>query len=787
MQTSATKIALFRLWLAGMLAFWVMSVVMAGPEPPSLEADGPALLGAVPGKQHDVSGFVANRLCAECHQEAYRKWSGSHHDWAMRPAEEKTVLGNFANASITHFGVTSRFFKKDGKFFVNTEGPDGKLTDYEIQYTFGVYPLQQYLIQFPGGRLQSLTIAWDSRPKSQGGQRWFHLYPNERIDPDDPLHWTGRYQNWNSQCAECHSTNLQKNYDPETDTYHTTWDVINVSCQSCHGPGADHLRWAKAKRKGQIYKDSANQGLVVDFKTTGSRYQVDACAPCHARRHPVSVENASGRPLLDDFMPEVLREDLYHADGQILDEVYVYGSFLQSKMYHAGVRCTNCHDPHSLQLKASGNAVCVQCHQEKPNPDFPTLTAKTYNSPKHHFHPMDSAGARCVNCHMPAKQYMVVDPRRDHSFRVPRPDLSVKLGTPNACTGCHTKKSAQWAADTVAKWYGSERRQQPHYGEVIAAGRQGNPQAEAKLVALAENPEQPAIVRATALELLQGYGLDGLKAITAAIQDKDPLIRTVAVGGLERLPPEQKLALAAPLLKDPLRAVRTEAARVLSAVPAELFTAEQRSAFQAALTEYRETQLATADRPAGRLNLGVLYTNQGQLEQAEKSYQTAIRMDPYFLPARVNLANLYNATGRNQDAEQELRDAIARAPEQGELHYSLGLLLAEENRLNESAKALGKAARLLPERPRVHYNYGLALQQLGRLKEAESALHKADQLNRNDPDVLQALALFYAQQRQWERAYPYAERLVQLYPTAPGPQQLLRELQRLKQYNDAPP
>ena len=323
-----------------------------GEETPRLDAP-PSL---APGWERSA-GFAGSASCIECHQEAYRAWSGSHHDLAMQVASEETVLGDFDDSTFTHFGVTSRFYQRDGGFFVQTEGPDGELAEFEILYTFGVENLQQYLIGLPGGRLQALGIAWDTRPTEQGGGRWFHLYPDERIAPGDPLHWTGRYQVWNAMCAECHSTNLEERYDPDSDSYATTWDEIDVSCETCHGPGKAHVEWAEeAKRLG--IPASGDHRLLVDFKTGDSRYEVDVCAPCHSRRHLVSGEDRAGRPFLDDFMPVMLREDLYHADGQVLEEVYVYGSFLQSRMYHRGVRCVDCHDPHSLQLLASGNALC---------------------------------------------------------------------------------------------------------------------------------------------------------------------------------------------------------------------------------------------------------------------------------------------------------------------------------------------------------------------------------------------------------------------------------------------
>jgi len=721
-------------------------------------------------------GFAGSASCIDCHREAYQAWSGSHHDLAMQVASEDTVLGDFDDATFTHLGVTSRFYRRDGGFFVQTEGPDGELAEFEILYTFGVENLQQYLIGFPGGRLQALGIAWDTRPRQEGGGHWFHLYPEERIAPGDPLHWTGRYQTWNAMCAECHSTNLRERYDPDSDSYATAWDEIDVSCETCHGPGKAHAEWAEeAKRLG--VPASGDHRLLVDFKAGDSRYEVDVCAPCHSRRHLVSGEDRAGRPFLDDFMPVTLREGLYHADGQVLEEVYVYGSFLQSRMYHRGVRCVDCHDPHSLQLLAIGNALCLRCHNEAPDPRFPTMILKNYDTPGHHFHPAGKPGTECVDCHMPATTYMVVDPRRDHSLKVPRPDLSVALGTPNPCSGCHADQPAQWSADWVVKWYGPERRRDPHFAEAIAAGRAGDPAAFEPLAALADDAEQPAIVRATALELLSQYGPPALDPLTAATRDQGPLLRATAAAGLVRLPPEQRLA-ALPLLEDPIRAVRVEAARVLAELPSDHFDPAQLRAFEAALAEYREAQLAMADMPGGRLNLAVLYAQRGEPELAVKAYRTALRMDPDFLPARANLANLYNGMGRNDAAEQLLREGIERAPDEGELHYSLGLLLAEEKRLEEAQEALSRAASLLPHRARVRYNQALALQQLGRRSEARAALQKARRIDPRDPAVAYALAVFYAQQGQWEQALPHARDLIALAPGEPGPQRLLRSIER---------
>lgn len=719
-----------------------------------------------------AAAFVDDRSCAQCHPGEWRAWSASHHDKAMQPASEATVLGDFNDARLTHFGATSRFYRREGRFVVETEGHDGKPAEFEVKYTFGVEPLQQYLVEFPGGRLQSLTIAWDTRLR-----RWFHLSPKENVGVDDPLHWTGRYQTWNLMCAECHTTNLKKGYDLKTDAYASTWSAINVGCQACHGPGQAHLDWASPARSGKRTRVGA-AGLATDFKAMDSRGQVDVCARCHSRRTRLDAEDRPGRPLLDAFKPELLRADLYYPDGQQLGEVYEYGSFRQSKMYQRGVRCTDCHDPHTAKLTARDSALCTQCHRERPDPRFPTLRAKHYDSPVHHFHKAGSPGAECVNCHMPSKTYMLVDARRDHSVRVPRPDLSVKLGTPNACTTCHTTRSVQWAAAAVRTWYGPKPEPGPHYGEVIAAGRRGTRAAGPKLAALALDREQPAIVRATALDLLRGYGSAGVGAMLAATRDEDPTVRVAAVDGLEGLPPRDRLAQAASLLKDPIRAVRIEAARVLASVPLELLDTPQRAAFDAALAELTDALTAMADMPSAHLNLGALYASRTQRDLAAQSYRTALRMDPYFVPARISLATLLSELGRSGEAERLLEEGIRLRPAQGELHYALGLLLAEDKRLAEATVELGKAARLLPARARVRYNQGLVLQQQELRAEAEAALRAADALDGEDPQIVYALAVFYAERRQFARALAYAQRLVEQAPNDPGPPRLVERLRQ---------
>ena len=330
--------------------------------------------------------MLGNAVCAKCHQQPYKLWTTSHHSQSMQIASSETVLGNFEDEKFDYSGFGSTFFKKEGKYWVRTDGPNGELANFEITHTFGIDPLQQYLIAFPDGRLQALGIAWDTRSKEEGGQRWFHLYPDEHITHSDPLHWTKPNQTWNYMCADCHSTDLKKNYNLEKDRYETTWSDINVGCEACHGPGSNHVSWADENRGETEASESTlyKKGITV---LASEADEINTCSKCHSRRSILAEEFIPGQSFLHFYMPALLDSNLYYSDGQILDEVYVYGSFLQSKMHHRGVRCTDCHNPHSGRLPKSGNATCTACHQADPPSRFPTLKTKPYDSPQHHHHP----------------------------------------------------------------------------------------------------------------------------------------------------------------------------------------------------------------------------------------------------------------------------------------------------------------------------------------------------------------------------------------------------------------
>jgi tetratricopeptide (TPR) repeat protein len=720
----------------------------------------------------DTPEFVGSQACATCHVQQFQDWQGSQHAQAMQHATADTVLGDFADTAFTYAGVESRFYRRDGGFFVHTDGSDGQLAEFEVKYTFGLEPLQQYLVEFPDGRLQALSIAWDSRPAQAGGQRWFHLYPDEKVGYRDELHWTRPAQNWNFMCADCHSTNLRKGYDTEADRFSSSWSEISVGCEACHGPGSNHLGWARQggnnSQKGLTLVLDERRGagwrLELD-KLTARRSQPrseeresDVCAQCHARRSQLAEGYHAGKPLLDHYQPALLESPLYHVDGQQRDEVFVWGSFLQSKMHAQGVTCSDCHQPHTQKLRVEGNALCAQCH-----------VPSHFDTPAHHFHPAQSAGAQCVNCHMPETTYMVIDPRRDHSLRIPRPDLSVSLGTPNACSTCHAEQGTEWAAEQVRLRYPQPATGYQGFAEAFAAAEQGRPRAVEAVAELLADPSLPALVRASASGRLSLAGSpQNWQALRAGLEDTSPLVRQESIAALEAAPAQLRAAWLPALLDDRLRSVRSAAASHLLDVE---LPAQHQAAFARALEEYQAQLELNADRAEARSAMALLRLRQGRLEEAEQQLQAAMRLDAFYTPAYLNLADLRRAQGRDADAEQLLRQALMQRPEDALLHYALGLALVRQRQGAAALESLQQAHGLQPDDARIAYAYALALEP-GNAERALSVLALALQRNPFDQNLLWAAASYSLKHRQPAAARAYAERLLEINPQSAQAQAL---------------
>ncbi len=681
----------------------------------------------------------------------------------MQVANETTVLGDFDDAVFDYFGKKTRFITRGDKFFVVTEDAAGLETEYVVAYTFGVTPLQQYLVEFPGGRMQALPYSWDTRPTADGGKRWFHLYPDEYIGPGDELHWTGRYQNWNYMCAECHSTNLEMRYDSGTDTFATTYSELSVGCEACHGPGSKHVAQAAASVFDSRY------GLAMDLgEHTPSRWimnpisgiaersdplthppqEAESCGRCHARRGLIATAYEYGKPLADTHLLALLDEHLYFSDGQIKGEVYVYGSFIQSRMYRAGVTCSDCHNPHSGSLRTgvTPSNVCSQCH----------LPSK-FVSTEHSGH--SSTDATCVDCHMAARTYMGVDDRRDHSFRIPRPDLHGETSAPNACNNCHADKDAAWASAAL-ETLGVTRR--PHYGTAIAAGRQQR--TNEVLTPASANKDFPAIARATMLTLLTPpFSEDEMAALRKVLSDPDPLLRIAALRSLRPFPAEIKLSIGSATLSDPVLSVRIQSALVFADVR-DLLPLEQTRAFGRAAEEYRAAYTMLSSTPDATVNLGNFELANGNMARAISHFERALKIDPGYAPARLNLVDALRQTQNEARVEELLLQGISLAPGNAALRHALGLALVRTGQTEAGVDELRLASELEPTGQRYVYVLGVALNSLGQQSAALDLLGRAYQKFPADYDIGWALATILRDSGDFERALEVVEQLASDYP-----------------------
>lgn len=690
--------------------------------------------------------YVGRQTCISCHASQNQLWQNSDHDLAMDNATAEFVSGDFNNTSLVHYGITSKMTTEGDRYFIETQGPDGNHSKFEVKYVFGYHPLQQYLAELEGGRIQVLPVSWDTVKKE-----WFYANPDDPFGPQDPLHWTGSAQNWNHMCAECHTTDFAKNYDLKTDSYHSTYSEMDVSCEACHGPGSTHVKIANS---GSVFWDRHHGYGLVKLKGDNPKPQLETCAPCHSRRRRLLEGYKPGDHYDDYFQLSLLEENLYYADGQINDEVYVYGSFNQSLMFRKGIRCTDCHDPHTTRLKFKGNRLCAQCH----------VPAK-YDGPSHHHHKMDSKGALCVECHMPEKNYMVVDPRRDHSLRVPRPDLTVKIGTPNACNNCHTKKeeTAQWAADAVEKWYGTKRREKKHYGEILADGRNHIPHAETELIGLAKDTKDAGpIVRATAISILAtNYdGNESREAVQKALKDRDPLVRTAATRAFEGISfnspqeAEHYKEILFPLLKDVSRSVRVEATRFCSRFPMQILSSEEQETLDKAIKEYKKVLATDNDQTGTHISLGNLYRTLGNIESTIHEYQIALELEPAVAGPRSNLAQIYE-TLQNVEEAKRLR--------------------------KEELEILKRDSELLPDNAVIHYRLGLSHYLLGDLENAEKSLSRAVELAPSIPDYRFVLVLLYEKTGDLEKAKEHLQKLIRQQPENRMYQQLQQKFNQQAQ------
>ncbi|MFN7140054.1 MAG: ammonia-forming cytochrome c nitrite reductase subunit c552 [Limisphaerales bacterium] len=706
----------FRWWWAGIpvVLAWCGWILFSG------DRTAPAL------SQHSspISNdhYAGSESCRECHAEQFNDWKTSHHGLAERPVSLELDSKAFNPArEIVHGKQISSVQERARAFELVTETKLNETNRVALTRVIGVDPLRQFLVPTEGGRLQTTELAYDPHR-----EEWFNIFGDEDRRPGEWGHWTGRGMNWNSMCAACHNTGLQKNYDFTSDTYKTSMAEMSVSCEACHGPMKSHARWQKTNR-GSAKPDPT-------LKRPSRDQMLDTCAACHSRRGELTGKFMPGDSFHDHFQLSIPDDtDIFYPDGQVRDEDYEFTSFLSSKMHSAGVRCMDCHNPHTGKTRLPGNTLCMQCHSG--GRDAPIIDPVA-----HTFHKPGSPGSSCVDCHMPLTTYMQRHPRRDHGFTIPDPLLTKKHGIPNACNRCHEDQTADWALEKVEQWYGEKmERRTRHRADLLAQARSGEATVTVPLLDLLRDEKAP-LWRASILSLLRQFLPEPavMQEFLGRTSDPDPLVRSAAARGIapfaeQGFAPAETALIA--LLNDPARSVRIEAAWPL------------RRSLDTNTPPGQDlmTYLAhNSDQPSGALQLGHFFLVRNELPKALSCFERAVTWDPLSAPLRHDYAVALNLTGRNRESIAQLREAIRLSPGDAEYQYKLALALNEARDLRGATVALEEAVRLDPEYGRAWYNLGLAYAARDRLPEALKALERAEMISTDSPEIPYARATVLA-------------------------------------------
>jgi len=689
------------------------------------------------------AGYAGDAACQACHAEEFQKWKASNHGLAERPLDEHLDKGAFEpEKTFPHGSQTTTARWNDGAATLRALGFDNADQPWKVERVIGHNPLRQFLVAGTGGRLHATEACWDPHKNE-----WFNVYGEEDRKPGEWGHWSGRGMVWNTMCAGCHNTRVRKNYDEATDTFHTAMAHPTVSCESCHGPMKDHAQW-----------QLTNPGVKPDptARKLSRDQMLDTCGMCHARRTELTGDFKPGDPFFDHHHLAVVdHSNIFYPDGQIWDEDYEFAPFMGSRMHHAGVRCVDCHDPHSAKRILPGNSLCMRCHTPGGFPNAPVIVPEA-----HTFHGIGSTGSECKNCHMPQTTYMQRHPRHDHGFTIPDPVMTKEFGIPNACNKCHTDKDADWSIAAVEKWYG-QKMDTPQRKRTIAMAkaRRGDADAWTGLLDVLKSEEPPYWKGSAALMLERWIGESKVRdGLLTAIGHEHPLVRSNAARAVEPLVESDSTVREAlrPLLEDAVRSVRVSAAWALRRdVDLESVAGK----------ELLHMLRYNADQPAGQMQLAQFEMSRGNAVKAVEHMRKAVKWDAGSPPFRHDLAVGLSITGDTPAALNELREAIRLNPQESEYHFKLGLGLAETGDLPGAKAAFREAVRVDSRHARAWYNLGLVLNTEGDTEGSLQALRSGEQADPRDPGIPYAAATIMVRAGKKAEARAAISRALAVHPT----------------------
>jgi predicted CXXCH cytochrome family protein len=768
--------------LAAVISAAVLATRKSPPAPVSGPVHKPA--PAEPDERSVFATYGGSASCKSCHEQEYRLWQTSHHALAERLINTNEDAAAFTPArTIRHATQTSQAIATNGQFQLVTAGLDSQQRAFTAERVIGKDPLRQFIMRTPGGRFQVTELAFDP---SQ--HEWFDVYGEEDRRPGEWGHWTGRGMTWNVMCAACHNTRLRKHYDDATDAYATTMAEMSVGCEACHGPMAAHNAWQRANSARPV------SGGVSTTKDPTTRHisrdqMLGTCGSCHSRRAELTGEFIPGESFADHYVLSVPDDtDLFYPDGQVREEDYEMTAFLGSKMQAAGLRCADCHDPHSGKTRVAGNNLCTSCHAsgvsvslalhngESPAAPLISAPAPRIDPRTHTHHETGKAGDSCVDCHMPVTTYMQRHARHDHGFTIPDPLLTKEFRIPNACGRCHKDRDVDWAVANVEKWYGTRmERPSRERARILARAKAGDSASPEKLIRLMQT-ETNAFWRAVSAGFMRRWVAESnvTAALVGATQDPDPLVRAMSARALEPLVVRASVSgEAGPVLAvhkaldDPARAVRIDAAWDLRN------TLDTNSAAGRDLLGYLRH---SGDQPSGAMQTGVFMMDRGDDAEAIRFLSRAVRWDTNSAPPHHALAVAFSTQGKSEEALRELQTACRIAPRDADLQFKLGLALNEVGNREGARAALGEAVKLDPQFAQAWYNLGLAHNMSGDSEQALQSLLRAESLDGNSPQIPYARAAILARLGRMEEARAAARRAIEIRPDYSEADALLRSL-----------
>jgi len=711
--------------------------------------------------------YTGSRSCRACHEHFYELWAPSHHGTAMQPYTPRLAAARLTpQAEDVVIGKVAWRYEADEKGgWVHSTGPGGEHR-YPIAQVMGGKNVFFFLTPLERGRLQVLPVAYDLNTRG-----WYDttasMVRHAGGFPDEPVEWTDPLLTFNTSCWSCHVSQLSLNYDPETQTYASTWAEPGINCETCHGPGEAHI---EACRKAPEGKPPEDLELFV-LSTASPDQRTDTCSSCHAKATPLTASYEPGAPFFDHFDLVTLENPDFHPDGRDLGENYTLTLWRISACAKSKqLDCVTCHTSSGRYRfrgdEAQENAACLPCHAER-----------VANAPAHTHHPAGSPGNRCIACHMPMTEFARMK-RTDHSMRPPAPALTLAYGSPNACNLCHDDHDAAWADAQVRAWHPDDDYQAPleRRADLVAAARRGDWTDLDAMLAEIASETRDEILATSLLRLLRPCpDPRTTPAFVRALADPSPLVRGAAASGLggrltaETLPPLLEAT------GDPSRLVRIRAAGTLAPLPFGPLPDEVRKRLQAALGELRASLGARPDTWTSHYNLGNFFRMRGDLLRARAEYAKASALRPAAVLPTVNAAMNEAQLGNRDRAETLLRRALVEEPENAVANFNLGLLLAEGGKKAEAVACLRRAFAADPQLDRAALNLAVLL---GGKDPRQGVVwaRKAARLRPDDPRAVWTLAFYERAAGEPDAARVTLERALDRGVTSAGVYGLLGRL-----------